>query len=65
MPAWKVRTAQAQARKWLPERLAAATVALAGLDVAMKGGLRGKSADPDQKAYALEKFVITTVGGGK
>ncbi len=65
MPAWKVRTAQAQARKWLPERLAAATVALAGLDVAMKGGLRGKSADPEQKAYALEKFVITTVGGGK
>lgn len=58
MPAWKVRTAMAQARRWRPDRLAAATVALAGLDVTVKGGLRGKSADPDQKLYAVERFII-------
>lgn len=57
MPAWKVRTALAQARRWRPERLAAATVRLAGLDVAMKGGLPGRALDADQKMYALESFV--------
>lgn len=58
MPAWKVRTALGQARRWRPERLAAATVRLAGLDVAMKGGLPGHALDVDQKMYALENFVL-------
>ncbi len=58
MPAWKVRTAQAQARRWRPDRLAATTVALADLDVVVKGGFRGRSADPDQKIFAMERFVV-------
>jgi DNA polymerase III subunit delta len=58
MPPWKVKVAAAQGRKWRPETLAAATVALAGLDVAMKGGLRGAALDPEQKLAALERFVV-------
>jgi len=58
MPAWKVRTALNQVKRWSPERLAAATVRLAGLDVAMKGGLPGRALDVDQKIHALESFVL-------
>lgn len=58
MPPWKVKVATAQGRRWRPERLAAATVRLAGLDVAMKGGLRGAALDPEQKLAALERFVV-------
>jgi hypothetical protein len=45
-------------KRWSPERLAAATVRLAGLDVAMKGGLPGQALDVDQKIHALESFVL-------
>ncbi len=58
MAPWKVKVAAAQGRRWRPERLAAATVRLAGLDVSMKGGLRGASLDPEQKLAALERFVL-------
>lgn len=58
MPAWKVRIALNQVKRWSPERLAAITVRLAGLDVAMKGGLPGQSLDVDQKIHALESFVL-------
>jgi DNA polymerase III subunit delta len=58
MPVWKVRTALSQVKRWSPERLAAATVRLAGLDVAMKGGLPGQALDVDQKIHALESFVL-------
>ncbi len=58
MPPWKVKVATAQGRRWRPDRLAAATVRLAGLDVAMKGGLRGAALDSEQKLAALERFVL-------
>lgn len=58
MPPWKVKVATAQGRRWRPDRLAAVTVRLAGLDVAMKGGLRGAALDPEQKLAALERFVL-------
>jgi DNA polymerase-3 subunit delta len=58
MPPWKVKVAAAQGRRWRGDRLAAATVRLAGLDVAMKGGLRGAALDADQKLAALERFVL-------
>lgn len=62
MPPWKVKVATAQGRRWRPDRLAAATVRLAGLDVSMKGGLRGASLDPEQKLAALERFVVELTG---
>jgi DNA polymerase-3 subunit delta len=61
MPPWKVKVAMAQGRRWKSERLAAATVRLAGLDVSMKGGLRGAALDPEQKLAALERFVVEVV----
>jgi len=64
MPPWKVKVATAQGRRWRPERLAAATVRLAGLDVAMKGGLRGAALDAEQKLAALERFVIDVGADG-
>lgn len=59
LPPWKVRIVQGQARRWRPDRLAAAVVHLADLDVAVKGGLReGESLDNEQKLHAMEKFVL-------
>lgn len=58
MPPWKVKVAAAQGRRWRADRLAAATVRLAGLDVSMKGGLRGAALDADQKLAVLERFVL-------
>ena len=58
---WQLRNARTRAKRWRPERLAAATVALAELDVAVKGGLRkGDSRDVDQKLHDMESYVVRT-----
>ena len=58
---WQLRNARNRAKRWRPDRLAAATVALADLDVAMKGGLRrGESRDVDQKLHDMESYVVRT-----
>ncbi|MGI9196358.1 MAG: DNA polymerase III subunit delta, partial [Candidatus Nanopelagicales bacterium] len=59
--AWQADKAKARAKRWRGDRLAAATVRLAALDVAVKGGLReGDSLDVDQKLHAMETFVVRT-----
>lgn len=63
VPPWKVRTLRRQWSRWSGDqrRLAAAVVALADADGAMKGGVRERSAlDPEQKLLALEILVATT-----
>lgn len=58
---WQVRAVRTRAKRWRPDRLARAAVALGDLDVALKGGLReGDSLDPEQKLHELEEFVIRT-----
>jgi len=58
---WQLRNARTRAKRWRPDRLAAATVALAELDVAVKGGLRkGDSRDVDQKLHDMESYVVRT-----
>ncbi len=51
MPPWKVEKSQRQLRGWLPDDLAAAVVAVAEADGAVKGG----AAD---QAYAVERAVL-------
>lgn len=59
--AWQIDRARARAKRWRADRLAAAVVRLADLDVAVKGGLRrGDSLDIDQKLHAMETFVVRT-----
>lgn len=59
VPPFKIDKVRGVARLWRPEHLAAATVHLAALDVAVKGGLRaGEALDAEQKEYALEDFVV-------
>lgn len=61
IPDWKVRIVRAQAKRWRPDQLASATVRLADLDVALKGGLReGDALDVDQKLQAMDVFVVRT-----
>ena len=63
VPAWKVRTLRRQWSRWSGDqrRLAAAVVALADADAAVKGGVRdGESLDPEQKLLALELLVART-----
>lgn len=63
VPPWKVRTLRRQWSRWSGDqrRLAAAVVALADADGAMKGGVRERTAlDPEQKLLALEILVATT-----
>ena len=56
---WQLRNARNRAKRWRPDRLAAAAVGLADLDVAVKGGLReGESRDVDQKLHDMESFVV-------
>ena len=57
--AWKIRSLRAQLNQWRPETLASATVSLANLDVALKGGTDGIGLDPAQKRVALEKTLLT------
>ena len=58
---WQLRNARNRAKRWRPDRLAAAAVALADLDVAVKGGLReGESRDVDQKLHDMEAYVVRT-----
>ena len=54
MPAWKVEKTQRQVRAWLPDGLAAAVVAVAEADGAVKGGV----VDQD---YAVERALIAVV----
>ncbi len=66
VPPWKVEALRRQWAKWSGDqrRLAAAAVALAEADGAMKGGvLEGSSLDPEQKLLALEILVAATSAG--
>jgi DNA polymerase III subunit delta len=67
VPPWKVRTLRHQWSRWSGDqrRLAAAVVALADADGAMKGGVKeGSSLDAEQKLLALEILVARTAGSG-
>ena len=58
---WQLRNARNRAKRWRADRLASATVGLADLDLAVKGGLReGESLDVDQKLHAMETYVVRT-----
>ena len=58
---WQLRNARNRAKRWRADRLAAAAVGLADLDVAVKGGLReGDSRDVDQKLHDMEVYVVRT-----
>jgi DNA polymerase-3 subunit delta len=58
---WQLRNARNRAKRWRADRLAAAVVGLADLDVAVKGGLReGDSRDLDQKLHDMESYVVRT-----
>ena len=64
-PPWKVEALRRQWSRWSGDqrRLAAAVVALADVDGAVKGGvLEGSSLDPEQKLLALERLVAATAG---
>jgi DNA polymerase-3 subunit delta len=66
VPAWKVRSLRKQWSRWSGDqrRLAAAVVALADADAAMKGGVReGSSLDAEQKLLALEILVTGASSG--
>ena len=63
VPPWKVKALRRQWSRWSGDqrRLAAAVVALADADGAMKGGVReGSSLDTEQKLLALEILVART-----
>ena len=63
VPPWKVRNLRQQWARWSGDqrRLAAAAVALADADGAVKGGVRiGSSLAAEQKLLALEKLVLLT-----
>ncbi len=65
VPPWKVSTLRRQWSRWSADqrRLAAAVVALAEADGAVKGGVGGgTSLDPEQKLLALEVLVAGTRG---
>ncbi len=67
VPPWKVSAMRRQWSRWSGDqrRLAAAVVALADADGAMKGGVReGTSLDPEQKLLALEILVAGTAAPG-
>lgn len=58
---WQLRNARNRAKRWRADRLARATVELATLDVAVKGGWRkGDSRDVEQKLHDTESFVVRT-----
>jgi DNA polymerase-3 subunit delta len=66
VPPWKVEVLRRQWSRWSGDqrRLAAAVVALADADGAVKGGvLEGSSLDPVQKLLALETLVASISAG--
>jgi DNA polymerase-3 subunit delta len=68
VPPWKVESLRRQWARWSGDqrRLAAAVVALADVDGAVKGGvLEGSSLDPEQKLLALERLVATTAAAAQ
>lgn len=63
VPPWKVQVLRRQWQQWSGDqrRLAAAAVALADADAAVKGGLaEGQSLDAEQKLRELERLVLVT-----
>lgn len=63
VPPWKVRALRRQWTAWSGDqrRLAAAAVALADADAAVKGGVgEGNALDPEQKRLELERLVVMT-----
>ena len=61
VPPWKVKVLRRQWSRWSGDqrRLAAAVVALADADAAMKGGVgEGNALDPEQKLLELERLVM-------
>ncbi len=63
VPSWKVAALRRQWANWSGDqrRLAAAAVALADADAAVKGGvLEGSALDAEQKRLALEQLVVMT-----
>ena len=63
VPPWKVKVLRRQWSGWSGDqrRLAAAAVALADADGALKGGvLEGSSLDAEQKRMALERLIMQT-----
>jgi DNA polymerase-3 subunit delta len=52
MPAWKVRRAQGWVRRWRPEAVGEALIAVAAADADLKGAA-------DDAAYAVERAVLT------
>ena len=63
VPPWKVKALRHQWSAWSGDqrRLAAAAVALADADGALKGGvLEGSALDAEQKRLALERLVVMT-----
>lgn len=63
VPPWKVKSLRRQWAQWSGDqrRLAAAAVALAEADGAMKGGVgEGAALDAAQKLYELEQLVVLT-----
>jgi DNA polymerase-3 subunit delta len=61
LPVWKVRKAQAWVRRWHPDRLADAVLAVAAADEAVKGG----AADAEAAAEAVVLAVATAGGAGR
>jgi DNA polymerase-3 subunit delta len=62
---FKVRALREQGSAWSDQELAAAVVALARTDAAVKGGIQpGENLDPGQKGHALERWVRVTGGIG-
>jgi DNA polymerase-3 subunit delta len=59
MAPWQVDKARRQLRGWTPDGLAAAIVAVAEADLAVKGGLPVPGRRAEDPVYAVERAVLT------
>jgi DNA polymerase III subunit delta len=59
MAPWQVDKARRQLRGWTPDGLAAAIVAVADADLAVKGGLPVPGRRAEDPVYAVERAVLT------